>query len=56
MPATASLPQTLTPYHAKSYAYELTRRCPPEVAGRTRVCGRAHHDCAKAGCVGVSRH
>ncbi len=30
MPATASLPQTLTPYHAKYYAYELTRRCPPD--------------------------
>jgi adenine-specific DNA-methyltransferase len=28
-PATASPPQTLTPYHAKYYAYELTRRCPP---------------------------
>lgn len=27
---TASLPQTLTPYHAKYYAYELTRRCPPD--------------------------
>ena len=26
----ASLPQTLTPYHAKYYAYELTRRCPPD--------------------------
>ena len=30
MQATASLPQTLTPYHAKYYAYELTRRCPPD--------------------------
>lgn len=30
MPTTASLPQTLTPYHAKYYAYELTRRCPPD--------------------------
>src|SRR5918996_2316241 len=30
MSATASLPQTLTPYHAKYYAYELTRRCPPD--------------------------
>jgi superfamily II DNA or RNA helicase len=30
MPATATLPQTLTPYHAKYYAYELTRRCPPD--------------------------
>ena len=30
MPATASLPQQLTPYHAKYYAYELTRRCPPD--------------------------
>src|SRR5918993_2576862 len=30
MPATDSLPQTLTPYHAKYYAYELTRRCPPD--------------------------
>ncbi len=30
MPATASLPQTLTPFHAKYYAYELTRRCPPD--------------------------
>ncbi|MBP7778280.1 MAG: DEAD/DEAH box helicase family protein [Acidobacteria bacterium] len=29
-PATATLPQTLTPYHAKYYAYELTRRCPPD--------------------------
>jgi len=29
-PATVSLPQTLTPYHAKYYAYELTRRCPPD--------------------------
>src|SRR6266852_1051593 len=26
----ATLPQTLTPYHAKYYAYELTRRCPPD--------------------------
>ena len=26
----ASLPQTLTPFHAKYYAYELTRRCPPD--------------------------
>src|SRR5947199_665312 len=30
MPATASLPQTLTAFHAKYYAYELTRRCPPD--------------------------
>ncbi|MEQ1871507.1 MAG: SNF2-related protein [Vicinamibacterales bacterium] len=30
MPATASLPQPLTPYHAKYYAYALTRRCPPD--------------------------
>jgi adenine-specific DNA-methyltransferase len=30
MPTTASLPQTLTPFHAKYYAYELTRRCPPD--------------------------
>ena len=30
MPRNASLPQTLTPYHAKYYAYELTRRCPPD--------------------------
>jgi len=22
--------QTLTPYHAKYFAYELTRRCPPD--------------------------
>lgn len=26
----ATLPQILTPYHAKYYAYELTRRCPPD--------------------------
>jgi len=26
----ATLPQTLAPYHAKYYAYELTRRCPPD--------------------------
>lgn len=26
----ASLPQALTPFHAKYYAYELTRRCPPD--------------------------
>ncbi|HWD40105.1 MAG TPA: SNF2-related protein [Fimbriimonas sp.] len=25
-----TLIQTLTPYHAKYYAYELTRRCPPD--------------------------
>jgi adenine-specific DNA-methyltransferase len=30
MPPTASLPQTLTPFHAKYFAYELTRRCPPD--------------------------
>jgi adenine-specific DNA-methyltransferase len=30
MAAIASLPQTLTPYHAKYYAYDLTRRCPPD--------------------------
>jgi hypothetical protein len=24
----ATLPQNLTTYHAKYYAYELTRRCP----------------------------
>jgi hypothetical protein len=30
MPATSPLPQTLTPYHAKYYAYELTRRCQPD--------------------------
>ena len=30
MPATATLPQTITAYHAKYYAYELTRRCPPD--------------------------
>jgi adenine-specific DNA-methyltransferase len=28
--ATASLPQTLTLFHAKYFAYELTRRCPPD--------------------------
>lgn len=26
----ATLPHPLTPYHAKYYAYELTRRCPPD--------------------------
>lgn len=26
--------QTLTPYHAKYYAYELTRRCPPDSEDR----------------------
>ena len=30
MPATASLPQTLTPYHAKHYAYQLTRQAAEE--------------------------
>ena len=30
MPTTTSLPQTLTPFHAKYYAYALTRRCPPD--------------------------
>jgi adenine-specific DNA-methyltransferase len=30
MPATVTLPQILTPYHAKYFAYELTRRCPPD--------------------------
>ena len=30
MTTVATLPQTLTPYHAKYYAYELTRRCPPD--------------------------
>lgn len=26
----ATVPPTLTPYHAKYFAYELTRRCPPD--------------------------
>jgi len=30
MPATASLPQTLTPYHAKYYAHLLRRRSPSD--------------------------
>lgn len=34
MPPTVSLPQTLTPFHAKYYAYELTRRCPPDSEDR----------------------
>jgi len=34
MLATPALPQTLTPYHAKYYAYDLTRPCPPDSDGR----------------------
>lgn len=30
MTASTELLQTLTPYHAKYFAYELTRRCPPD--------------------------
>lgn len=30
MTSTATLPMALTPYHAKYFAYELTRRCPPD--------------------------
>jgi len=32
--AIPTLPPTLTPYHAKYYAYELTRRCPPDSEDR----------------------
>lgn len=34
---TASLPQTLTPFHARYYAYELKRRCPPEVPAKRQA-------------------
>ena len=36
-PATASIPHTLSPYHSKYYAYELTRRCPPDSEDRLTI-------------------
>jgi hypothetical protein len=34
---TAFLPQTLTPFHARYYAYELTRRRPPDVPAKRQA-------------------